>query len=500
MKKMVGWILLLLTFFFNIHSISGQVNKVAPAARHRLIVLADMGNERDEEQQMIHLLMYCNEIDIEGLIAVSGIFLNSGYRNTNPYKSILHPGLFDTLITGYSNVYENLKKHATGWPSADYLRSVISSGQKDYGMDDTGPGKSTPGSQLIINAITRKDKRPVYVVVNAGSNTLAQAIIDYRQTHSDAEVDTFIGKLIVFENGSQDDAGAWIVSNFPQIKWIRSNYQTYAYAGPGSKNDNGPYVWQPYPENFEGQHQWAKENIQTGHRALGELYPNRILRNQFSFLEGGGTTPWLSLVTMGLSHPLHPGWGGWSGRFTSLKKDTVWSRHQKIAAKERSYKTFSVFTDTSDYWTDPFTGKIYNDNFTPLYRWRHDQFNDLKARMDWCVMPFESANHNPVAVVGKSTEKKIYYYDVKPGQKISIDASESYDPDKGQHPAFSWWIYPEAGNYRGSVVLKNNNTSVAGLEIPPDAKGKQIHLILDVSDDSPIAVMHDYRRFVLNVK
>ena len=39
--------------------------------KSRLIVMADMGNEPDEMQQMMHLLMYSNEIDIEGLISVT---------------------------------------------------------------------------------------------------------------------------------------------------------------------------------------------------------------------------------------------------------------------------------------------------------------------------------------------------------------------------------------------------------------------------------------------
>ena len=472
------------------------------SVKHRLIVLADMGNERDEEQQMIHLLMYANEFDVEGLIAVSGIFLNSGYRNTNPYKSILHPGLFDTLVAGYSKVYENLKKHADGWPTPEYLHSIIISGQKDYGMDDTGPGKSSPGLDLIIRAVGRKDPRPVYVVVNAGSNTLAQAIFDYKKNHSPEQTDAFIRKLIVFENGSQDDAGAWIVSNFPKIHWIRSNYQTYAYAGPGLKisPDTGPYVWHPYPETFEGQHQWAKENIQNGHGALGELYPDRILRNQFEFLEGGGTIPWLGLITSGLSDPMHPGWGGWSGRFTSVKKDTVWSRHQRIADREKTYPVFSVFADTSDRWINPADRKTYDDIFTPVHRWRQDQFNDFKARMDWCLLPFGKANHNPVAVINGLKEEKIMFMTASPGQKIRFDASKSYDPDKNQKLSFSWWIYREAGNYIGECRIEGENRSRAELKIPDDARGKQIHLILDVFDNSPVAVMHDYRRIVLNVK
>ena len=52
--------------------------------KQRVIVLADMGNEPDEEQQIVHLLMYSNEFDLEGLIAVTGKFLNP--NSDNPLK------------------------------------------------------------------------------------------------------------------------------------------------------------------------------------------------------------------------------------------------------------------------------------------------------------------------------------------------------------------------------------------------------------------------------
>ena len=48
----------------------GQV-LVAQPLKHRLIILADMGNEPDEEQQMAHMLMGSNEFDLEGLMAVA---------------------------------------------------------------------------------------------------------------------------------------------------------------------------------------------------------------------------------------------------------------------------------------------------------------------------------------------------------------------------------------------------------------------------------------------
>ncbi len=42
-----------------------------PETRERLIILTDMENEPDDSQTMVRLLMYANEIDIDGLIAVT---------------------------------------------------------------------------------------------------------------------------------------------------------------------------------------------------------------------------------------------------------------------------------------------------------------------------------------------------------------------------------------------------------------------------------------------
>ena len=42
-----------------------------PEQTHRLIILTNMENEPDDSQDFVKLLMYSNEIDIEGLIAVT---------------------------------------------------------------------------------------------------------------------------------------------------------------------------------------------------------------------------------------------------------------------------------------------------------------------------------------------------------------------------------------------------------------------------------------------
>ena len=176
-----------------------------------------MGNEPDEEQQMVHMLMCSNEFDLEGLIAVSGKYLHSQHRLTERQR--LYPDLFEKLIGGYSQVIDNLKIHAKGWPEPQYLKSIVAAGQKGYGMSDVGLGKSTEGSKLLIKCFEKEDPRLIYIVVNAGSNTLAQALNDYKSSHTKENLISVVSKLRVFENGAQDNAGAWICANYPEIHW-----------------------------------------------------------------------------------------------------------------------------------------------------------------------------------------------------------------------------------------------------------------------------------------
>ena len=473
----------------------------------RLVILADMGNEPDEEQQMMHMLMYSNEFDLEGLIAVTGKYLQPAAGN--PYKRILHPELFHHLISGYSKVYKNLQKHALGFPEPDYLTSIVASGQLGYGIESTGEGLSSEGSELLIRILEKDDNRPVYVVVNAGSNTLAQAIKDFERSHSQKELAGLISKLRVYENGAQDNAGAWICANYPDIHWIRSNYQTYCYGGPGNDGiaDNqgdlnflGPHTWQPFEYSGVGQHQWALKHIIGGHGPFGTFWPLRTFNNGLiHFVEGGGTIPWLGLVNKGLYSIENPHWGGWSGRFTKEKQKNFWSKHTSVNTDEKKYGDFYMYIEDTDEWTNPETGTFYNDWFTPVWRWRRAFFNDFQCRMDWCILPFENANHNPVAAINSDTTNNFIFLSAKPGEKLTFDASSSFDPDNDELE-FLWFSYFESGNYPDRLKLKKTTDKTFKFTIPKDASEKEIHLILEVKDKNSIASMYDYRRIIITVQ
>ncbi|MEZ5274792.1 MAG: DUF1593 domain-containing protein [Opitutaceae bacterium] len=463
-------------------------------ARDRVIILADMGNEPDEEQQMVHLLMSCNAFDLEGLIAVTGKYLREDPR----------PELFHHLIDGYSRVVGNLELHAAGWPSPEHLHAITAAGQPGYGIGDTGPGRASAGSALIAKALLKEDPRPLYVVVNAGSNTLAQALIDLQAGQSPDQMARVVERLRVFENGSQDNAGAWICHEFPEIHWVRSNYQTYSYGGPG--NDGGPdgkqlgpHTWEPYAYSTVGQHQWLLENVIAGHGPLGKLYPLRLFRmGGLGFQEGGGTIPWIGLLHPGLSDINHPSWGGWSGRYSREKSANPWSRHPDIRPDEETYGGFAAFIDDADTWTDPKTGIGMTNSYAPVWRFRQAMFNDQLCRMDWCGKPFEQANHHPVAVFNGDATPTIVRMRATAGDVLGLDAGGSSDPD-GDPLAVSWWIYPEAGTYPGAIAVPEPSSARTCLVIPGDAAGTQIHLVLEVADLNKIASLCAYRRIVIDV-
>jgi hypothetical protein len=468
----------------------------------RLIVLADMGNEPDEMQQIMQLLMYGNEIDIEGLISVTGIHLHPD--KPRPYRSVTHPELFFKLIDGYEKVYANLHRHAEGWISPYNLRVGVCVGQSEYGMGGVGEGKSSVGSNWIIHQVTNEDPRPIYIVINAGSNTLAQALFDYRKDHTKDEMDDFIGKLRVFENGAQGDAGAWINHEFPNIHWIRGIHQTKNFGGP-TRKATGPHAWKPFEYSSKGQDNWAHEHIRTNHGALGELYPMRVFFGMTiqtpAFIGGGGIIPWMSLAIKGLTDPSEQSWGGWSGRYTTEKIENFPSPISKVHDTEKQYEPWAVYTDAIDHWVEQETGIEYNDVHTAIWPWRQAMYNDIRARMDWCIKAFDEANHHPIAILNGDASNNIIKKNVKVGDKLSFDASESSDPDNDMLKYF-WWIYPEAGQkpYQEELEITNNTETKIDFVIPENAKGKELHLILEVWDKSPIVPLVDYRRVVLFVE
>jgi predicted DNA-binding ArsR family transcriptional regulator len=120
----------------------------------RLLVLTDIGGDPDDTQSLRRLLVYANEFQIEGIIATAT-------RGKKPYKNYNTYYTFDSIIyaaiNDYEKVHKNLLLHKEDYPSADELRKVVKEGETNRGAKNLSPGKSTPGSLQIIEAVDESD-------------------------------------------------------------------------------------------------------------------------------------------------------------------------------------------------------------------------------------------------------------------------------------------------------------------------------------------------------
>jgi len=176
----------------------------------RVLVISDIGNEPDDQMSLVRLLLYSNQLDIEALVASTSTW----------QKTAVHPETMRALIQAYKQVRPNLLQHAKGWPTAEELDGRVFTGQRGYGMADTGPEQHSEGAEAIIRAAGRDDARPLWICIWGGANTLAQALMRVRATRTPGEVEKFVAKLRVYSISDQDDAGPWIRREFPDLFYI----------------------------------------------------------------------------------------------------------------------------------------------------------------------------------------------------------------------------------------------------------------------------------------
>ncbi|MFV2103513.1 nucleoside hydrolase-like domain-containing protein [Micromonospora sp. LOL_024] len=422
------------------------------SAKPRVINLTDLGADPDDLQSLVRMLVTANEVDIEGIIATTGCWRTT--QSTSNMNSLLNPRL-----NAYGQVLGNLQRHASGYPSLSYLQSISKLGQPGYGMADVGAGKDSAGSELIIAAVDKNDPRPVWVNVWGGGNTLAQAVWKVRNTRSQAALNQFISKLRVYDVLGQDDAGVWLTKNFPDLLYIRAKSLVYS--------------WQPSDS-------WLDSNVQN-HGALGAQYPDR------KYATEGDTPSFMHQLAPGLTDPSRVDWGGWGGRFGPAEKTAVrgMSCNGRLS-NEPSFDPYYMYSDASD-------------GGSSISRWSTAIHNDFAARMDWTITgSFSGANHHPVAVVNGDTSKRILEISANAGSTVNLNATGSSDPD-GNSLAYSWSYYDEPSTHNGSVTINNSTAASATVQVPSNASGKNLHVILTLRDNgSPN--LYSYRRVIINVR
>jgi hypothetical protein len=454
----------------------------AEDGRHRLLVLTDFKADPDDEQSLIRLLLYANEIDIEAIVATT-----STHKRANPA-----PQAIRDIIGAYGQVQQNLLLHDPAYPSEAELLALVKVGSPVYGMSGVGQGQDSAGSESIIRALEQADERPLWVSVWGGVNTLAQALYSIRETRSTAEAAALIGKLRVYAISDQDDSGAWIRREFPDLFYIVS---------PGGY---GRSTWTAFTRGFDGfgdyiSNQWLADNIQQGHGPLGAMYPD------VAWGVEGDTPAYLALIPNGLSVPDHPDWGGWGGRYELYQPSD-----EEIGVGTDGPGNVAIEPETRPIWTnavDRFspwvrTGfgrsigpveQVYESNHVTLLRWRDDIQRDFAARMDWTVKARDEANHPPVVGLTHAAELS-----AKSGQGFVLDAGKSHDPD-GDSLSYHWFNYAEAGTLDEPVDMGwAVNQPGVYFTLPTVTSTQTAHFILALTDKGTPALTR-YARVIVTI-
>lgn len=433
------------------------------ADKPRLVVLTDIGEDPDDQQSMIRLMVHANEFEIEGLIASA-----SGTPGKKE-PEVVRPHLIREIVEAYGKVQPNLRKHHPDFPEAKLLLDRIKAGNPKRGVQSLGAGKDTDGSNRIISVVDRADGRPVHVTIWGGPTELAQALWRVRNGRTPEQVRAFVRKLRVYSIGHQDDTGPWINKEFPDLFYILSK------APEGRDKREGGYrgMYLGGDESLTSR-EWVDRHIRKDHGPLGALYPTGTWTapNPHGTLKEGDTPSWFYFLPTGLSDPAHPEWGSWGGRF-------------KPAAGGR-------YEDARD------TVNGITDARATVWRWRPVFQNEFAGRMEWCVKGPKEANHPPVAVINNDTTGKALMLEAKAGDQVRLSAAGSTDPD-GDALSYRWFVYREAGTYDGDAKLEGADKAEAVLRVPPDAITKSIHLVLEVTDGGSPPLTR-YRRAIVAVR
>ncbi len=461
--------------------------------RIRTIILTDMTH--DDGNSLIRYLYYASYFDLEALI-VTNQLPDFDYDETGPWDKAM--GILDA----YREELPQLRKHDPDLPGYEELMEVTKQGRGSipiiwltntlefsgqiadrfvtsewdsvYFHDWIGEGytpnnepKDSEGSDFLVEVFEKDDGRPIFVQAWGGTITFVQALHRFREKHGEEKFQELLPKLHLYGILFQDISFEYF-ADFEKM-------QSETCAGFGTaiptfgeepvelgmvlyENDHfWYYVW-----NHHGQPDWQMPLTSrdvNGHGPLSDIYDDG----------GEGDTPsylYLLSSVFGLNDPFDPTQGSWGSMF----------RPMGDSFPDRYYSTCDV-------------------GLTELTRWIPAATNSFLNRLQWPVKDPGEVNREPVAVLNGDQSAKIIRLKGSPGEVITLDASNSYDPDDDEL-TFHWFRYEEADSYTGAVNISDPENTIQQITIPEDLEEANIHIVLELKDDGEPALT-SYRRVII---
>lgn len=488
-----------------------QLNKKA-----RTIITTD--GEVDDMNSFLRYLLYSNELDTEGIILTSSVYHYAGdaEKGIAPErwtgeKWIPH------LISEYEKVYSNLKVHADGYPTPEYLRSIYHIGNIGFKGEYE---QETDGSQFLENYLIKdKDDRPLYIQTWGGTNTTARALksIEEKYSHNPEWLSIkkrIEEKVIIYIILDQDDTyNEYIAKNW-RIKVINDKFNFWYFAYLLKLSDQHltqrlRNTWQKklvhnygsFLKNYAliGDGRVIEGEDENEQRGIDLYLENNPEYQRFDFISEGDSPSFFYLLNNGLRNDSDPTFGGWGGRF--VEKSPILYTNEAMDL-------------------NPYT-KRYEATYT-LTRWFDDIQDDFIARAAWSATDdFDKVAHYPIIELDSSLN-----LEVSAGEQVKYTA-HAKDPN-GRNLYYKWWVYDEASTYNESNYLNPKQEDIDGfligysaeansenydkvriegedqptvsINIPNDiSAGQTIHVILEVKNDGDNP-LKTYRRIILTAK
>ena len=460
-----------------------KIDNAGSSLKPRVIVTSD--GEIDDECSMVRFLLYTDQWDVEGIVTSSSQYHWHGHKWAGD-------DWIDPYLAAYTEVYPNLIKHSTDFPTPDYLKSVTFLGnvETEGEMDSI-----TAGSQHIAKVLLdESDDRPIWLQAWGGTNTIARALKTIEEEHPE-KMQYVANKMRFFFIWEQDSTYQAYIrphwGKFNILTIISDQFEAIAYRWKSIQPDE----MQAY---FNGT--WMNENILQNHGALCSLYKAHKAEDE-GFSEGdfrseGDSPAFIHSIVTGLRNMESPEWGGWGGRYVLVRENT-WLDPVTVADYQypegRWYTSSAWGRNATKSGATSANNPEYKEYFKPIWRWSDAFQNDFAARADWCVKSFDEANHPPIVKLENSLN-----INANSGEKIQLSAKGTSDPD-GDELNYFWWQYEEADSYPGNVTIKNSNVQEASFTVPADAlKGQSIHVVCEVKDNGSPCLTR-YQRVVITV-